>query len=70
MPKNIDKTKLFNGKTVPVDWGYQNISLLPVPRTDSLNSLAEALCRLLEAEHSENQPEDHSANSSHQLVSV
>ena len=40
MLKNSDKTNFFNGKT---EGWYRNISLLPVPRTDSLNSLAEAL---------------------------
>ena len=37
----------FSMERLPVDWGwYWNISWLPVLRTDSLNSLAEALVRL------------------------
>ena len=42
MLKNIDKT--FQGKDYRLSesW-YRNISLSPVPHTDSLNSLAEAL---------------------------
>ena len=42
--KTLIKRTFFNWKTVPLTEGwYQNISLLPVPRTDSLNSLAEVL---------------------------
>ena len=44
MLKNIDKTNIFNGKTVLVTEGwYRNISLVPVLHTDSLNNLVEAL---------------------------
>ena len=48
MLKNTNKTNPFNGKTVPVftEGWYWKISLLPVPRTDSLNSLAEALATI------------------------
>ena len=43
MLKNIDKTFSMERLYRLTEGWYRNISLLPVPRTDSLSSLAEAL---------------------------
>ena len=43
MLKNIDKTFLMERLYLLTDGWYWNISLLPVPPADSLNSLVEAL---------------------------